>query len=140
MSGSLPRDVTCWYCARGQHARCPWPATCNCYTCYPIEPAAPDCGIAEPHAPGMHAPPIDLTEPDEEEGEPGPASYESCDEKEDEIFGEVGKRIAQRAAAARARILGRERYPALIVAAALASVGFTIYFFATGHRLLALLV
>jgi len=34
------------------------------------EPAAPDCGISGPHAPGQHPPAIDLTEPDEEELEP----------------------------------------------------------------------
>lgn len=120
------------------------------------EPAATDCGIAEPHAPGMHPPSIDL-EPDEEV-----VSYESDDEDEefeadagrtvregtdrsffdgeDEDLGEVGQGIAQRAAEARARIFGREHYPALIAVAALASLGLTIYFWATGHPLLALLV
>jgi len=97
------------------------------------------CRISEPHAPGMHAPAIDL-EPDEEDGDPDPVSYESGDEEEDEIFGEVGKRIAQRAAAARARISGRERYPALIAAAALASLGLTILFTLQGRWILALLV
>lgn len=34
MSGSLPRDVTCWYCQREQHSRCSLPKTCACRTCY----------------------------------------------------------------------------------------------------------
>jgi hypothetical protein len=119
------------------------------------EPAATDCGIAEPHAPGMHPPPIDL-EPDEEvascesdvEADAGRTVREGTDRSffdgEDEDLGEVGQGIAQRAAEARARIFGREHYPALIAVAAPASLGltiyFTIYFWATGHPLLALLV
>jgi hypothetical protein len=61
--------------------------------------------------------------------------------EDDGIFGEVGKRIAQRAAAARARIFGMERYPTLIVAATVGilSLGLTMFFWATGHPLLALL-
>ena len=31
----IPRDMTCWYCAHEQHARCLWPSTCACWSCYP---------------------------------------------------------------------------------------------------------
>lgn len=122
------------------------------------------CGIDEPHAPGMHAPPIDLTpdeeEPDETQGcwhydytrfctQCDPASYESDAEEdnlelgdEDEDLGVIGRGIAQRAAEARARIFGGKYYPALalIAAAALASLGLTILFTLQGHWVLALLV
>jgi len=110
-----------------------------------VEPQA-DCGIAEPHAPGMHPPAFDLMESYEEPDETaaGRTVREGTDRSfldgEDEELGEVGQGIAQRAAEARARIFGREHYPALIAVAALASLGLTIYFFAEGHWLLALLV
>lgn len=29
----IPRDRVCWYCERGQHAKCGIPRTCACYTC-----------------------------------------------------------------------------------------------------------
>ncbi len=38
----IPRDLTCWYCAHEQHARCLWPATCACWTCYPRQQAEPE--------------------------------------------------------------------------------------------------
>lgn len=31
----IPRDLMCWYCDRGRHARCALPRTCACYACYP---------------------------------------------------------------------------------------------------------
>jgi hypothetical protein len=30
-----PRDLVCWYCRHGQHARCALPQTCACRDCYP---------------------------------------------------------------------------------------------------------
>ena len=33
----IPRDRVCWYCTNDQHPRCPWPATCACWTCYATE-------------------------------------------------------------------------------------------------------
>jgi hypothetical protein len=63
---------------------------------------------------------------------------EGTDAAWDLSLGVIGRRIAQRAAEARARIFGREYYPALIAAAVVASAALTLYFWASGNRLLAL--
>jgi hypothetical protein len=60
---------------------------CPCFADLP-EPAsdliqATDCGIAEPHAPGAHPPPIDLEPAEEEE----PAKEEPANEEPDEEQG-----------------------------------------------------
>jgi hypothetical protein len=57
------------------------------------EPAS--CGIDEPHAPGMHAPPVDL-ESDEEEVEGG--SDESVFADKDEDLGVIGRDCVRRLA------------------------------------------
>lgn len=35
----IPRDMTCWHRAHEQHARCLWPATGACWSCYPRQQA-----------------------------------------------------------------------------------------------------
>jgi hypothetical protein len=31
----IPRDIVCYYCQKGRHARCALPQTCACSECYP---------------------------------------------------------------------------------------------------------
>lgn len=38
---TVPRDTWCWYCKRGEHARCPSPETCACWECMSREATAP---------------------------------------------------------------------------------------------------
>lgn len=35
----IPRDLVCYYCQRGTHARCALPKTCACRQCYPCKVA-----------------------------------------------------------------------------------------------------
>jgi hypothetical protein len=121
-----------------------------------LEPA-PDCGIAEPHAPGMHAPAVDLEEDEEEEPDYDPDIIcETCgdlrrnctgDEKE---YAAEGREVCEGSVAS---FYSTSRLCTLLAAqpstvamglllalGAVASLGLTIYFAATGHWVLALLV